>query len=74
MKTILKEELVEEKAREDLRMMWMEETSSVNSVIRRILAIPPCTLTSNRSTQKVLMEKLGIPQLVAEAVDVPEKM
>jgi len=36
--------LAREKAKGDQRMMSMEEISSVNSVIRRILAIPPYIL------------------------------
>jgi hypothetical protein len=74
MKTIHREAQAEEKEREDQRTMSMEETSSANSVTRRILAIPPCTLTSSRSTQKALTEKLGIPLQVEEAEVAPEKM
>jgi hypothetical protein len=35
----------EGKASAALRMMWMDEISSVNTAIRRILAIPPYILT-----------------------------
>jgi hypothetical protein len=68
--TILKRE----KISVDPRMMSMEEITSVNSVTRRILAIPPYIHIWNKSIQRAQMEKQGLLQLAEEVVEDLEKM
>lgn len=74
MKVIPRAAQERQKTSVDPRMMSMAETSSANIAIRRILAIPLYTHIWSKNTQKDLMAKLGLHQLVEEAVEDPEKM
>lgn len=58
----------------EARMMSMEEIINANTVIKPTLVILHFTLTQNKSIQLVLMESKERHQLLAEAVEDPERM
>ena len=61
-------------AKEDQRMITLEETSSVNTVTKRTCPIPPFTHIWSRSTRRVPMASLEIHQQVEEAGEDQEKI